>query len=263
MRKMNRLKGLVGEINTVYIDSTFFSSEYENFPEQNRSAKKICDIIKCWLSRSSKHVISLKMPARYGYELLFIEIGKILGTKIHVNEGEFDKYRFIAELDNIFTTISRKSRIHACFDYNNKNGKYLTCNPELDPSLILVIKPTAMFWKEWEHQLEIVKKDAKDNVRVCYSNHSSKSEIRDFLLYLKPKRVALNVLPTDPYKRQEMLDGISDIMAQYRPTISTNCRRDAIHWDNLSKLSKINFKFSKQAKESTEQLLCPPKRKKI
>lgn len=262
MLKMKRLKSLVGKIDTAYIDSTFFSCDYQNFPDQIRSAKEICDIINEWLSKSSRHVISLKFPARYGYELLFIKIGTMLDVKIHINEDEMEKYRYIPELDNIFTTNTRKSRIHACFDYKNKNGKLLTCNPELDPALILVIKPTAMIWKEWEDSLEIVKKDANDNVRVCYSNHSSMSEIRDFLIYLKPKKVELNVVPIDSCKKQKMLDALSQIMSQYT---TTNCRHDEIplfNWDNLSKLSKVNFKFSKKPKETREPFLCPPKRKK-
>lgn len=262
MRKMKQLKSLVGCLDTVYIDSTFFSYHYKNFPEQHRSAKKICDIIKDWLSKSSKHVISLKFPARYGYELLFIKIGEMLDVKIHINENEMENFRYIPELDNIFTTNPR-SNIHACFDYKNKNGKQLTCNRELDPALILVIKPTAMIWTEWQHTSEIVSKDSNGNVRVCYSNHSSLNEIQEFLILLKPKNVELNVLPTNLFKKQEMLEVLTETMAKYQ---STNCHHETIHlsnWDNLSKLSKVNFKFSKQTKEATEQVLCPPKRKKI
>lgn len=261
---MKPLKNLVGLIDTIYIDSTFLDKEYTNFPEQIRSVETICDLINEWLAMSSKHVISLKMPARYGYERLFIEIGKMLKMRIHINDEEIQKYRYIAELDNIFTTIPHRSRIHACFDYYNKNGKYLTCSTNLDPALIRVIKPTAMIWKEWKESSEFVKKEANEIIRVCYSNHSSLSEIRDFLLYLKPKNVELNVVPTDSRKKQEMLDTLSEIVGKMQPT--NYCRHDNIHlsnWDNLSKLSKINFKFSRQPDETKEKLLCPPKRKRM
>lgn len=263
MEKMKPLKKLVGTIDTIYIDSTFLSTDYENFPEQYLSAITICNIIKDWLSKSAKHIISLKMPARYGYELLYIEIGKRLKSKIHINEEEMEKYRYIPELDDIFTTNTKKSRIHACFDYHNKNGKKLTCNPELDPSIIRAIKPTAMIWREWEESSDFVKIEANDNVRVCYSNHSSLSEIRDFLIYLKPKNVELNVVPTDPTKKQQMLDTVSRILAEIP---STNCRHKSIHssnWDNLSMVSQMNFKFSKRLKETKEILtMMPPKRQK-
>ncbi|KAJ6622380.1 Protein artemis [Pseudolycoriella hygida] len=262
MLKMKLLKNVTGSLNTIYIDSTFLSKTYETFPGQIRSATTICDIIKEWLGKSSNHVISLKMPARYGYEFLFIEIGKRLKLKIHVNEGEMAMYRYIPELDNIFTTNSRKSQIHACFDWQNKNGKQLTCNPELDPSLIRVIKPTAMIWKEWQHSLDIVKKEEHENIRVCYSNHSSMSEIRDFLIYLQPKNVELNVVPADALKKQEMLNAVSAMLGNIESTNSDGSKSHLSEWDNLSKLSKLNFTFSKQPKDANEQFPCPPKRKK-
>lgn len=264
MQKVKLLKNLVGSINTVYVDSTFLNVNYLNFPDQIRSAKAICNIIKEWLSGNSKHIISLKMPARYGYELLFIEIGKRLKIKIHVNADEMTNYKYIPELDNVFTTNSQHSRIHACFDYHNKNGKYLTCDPKLDPALIRVIKPTAMVWREWSESMEFVKREANEIVRVCYSNHSSMSEIHDFLNYLQPKNVELNVVPADSIKRQEMLDALSKMMGKCE---STNCQHEKIHlskWDNLSKVSKLRFNFSRQPPTDTkEKLLCPPKRKKL
>lgn len=260
MLKMNSLKSIVGSVDTVYVDSTFLSTEYEHFPGQFRSALTICGIINGWVSKSPKHVISLKMPARYGYELLYIKIGKLLKLRIHINEDEIAKYKYIPELDHIFTTLSNKSQIHACFDYHNKNGKSLTCNPNIDPALIRVIKPTAMIWREWEESMEIFKEESGEHFRVCYSNHCSMSEIRDFLVYLQPKNVELNVVPTDALKKQKMMDAVSEIMRQ-----STSCRQETIHkcnWDNLSKLSKLNFKFSHHSKD-TKPMVCPPKRQKI
>ncbi|KAG4066946.1 hypothetical protein HA402_007694 [Bradysia odoriphaga] len=220
MEKIKRLKNLVGSIDTIYIDSTFLSSDYLNFPGQIRSATTICKIINEWIGKSPKHVISLKMPARYGYEMLYIEIGKRLNVRIHINESEMEKYRFIPELDNVFTTVPSKSPIHACFDYYNKNGKSLTCNPHIDPALIRVIKPTAMLWRQWQESSDIVKLDANKNVRVCYSNHSSMSEIRDFLLYLKPKNVELNVLPQNELQRKTMLEALSEILSEIQSTNS-------------------------------------------
>lgn len=273
MQKMKLLKNLIGSLDTVYIDSTFFSSMYENFPEQIRSAKTICGIIKEWLNNNPRHIISLKMPARYGYEILFIEIAALMKTKIHILDDEMKNYKYIPELDNIFTTISQKSRIHACFDYFNKNGKHLTCDPTFDPALIRVIKPTAMIWREWQESMEIVKKEPNEYVRVCYSNHSSCSEIRDFLMFLKPKNVELNVIPTEPNKRKDMLEALSEVMANCQSNncgsvkLSTNVHVETIHlskWDNLSKVSKLHLNVSTKTKETEEQLLlmCPPKRKK-
>lgn len=260
---MNPLKRLVRTIDTIYIDSTFLNKNYRNFPGQIRSAIAICKLIKEWLDKSAKHVVSLKMPARYGYELLFMEIGRRLRKPIHINEEELMKYKYIPELDGIFTTKANNSTIHACFDYQNKNSKTLTCNPELDPALIRVIKPTAMVWKEWDETSDFVRREANEFVRVCYSNHSSLSEIRDFLVYLKPKKLEFNVVPSNPSQKLAMLDAVSDILEKL-PS-STNCcaasSTQLSQWDDLSKVSQVNFKFSRKCEE-TNELLGPPKRKK-
>lgn len=265
---MTALKDSLGSpisIDKMYIDSTFFSHVYPHFPDQFRSAKRICDVIEEWLGQSTKHVVSLKMPARYGYEFLFKEIAKRTNRKIHINNDEMIKYRYIPELDNIFTTLSRTSQIHACFDYNNKNGKYLTCNPDIDPAMVRVIKPTAMIWTDWTKNTDLVKKEPNEHFRVCYSNHSSYMEIRDFLEYLHPKDVELNVIPTDAVRKKQMMDELAEIM---KPKSSSKCANSIpqSNWDLLSKVIQINSstKCCPLRSATKEQLtMCPPKRKKI
>lgn len=255
-------------IDKMYIDSTFFSKNYLHFPEQFCSTKRVCDIIEEWLSESANHIISLKVPARYGYEYLLINIAKRTKQKIHINDSELVKYKYIPELDHIFTSTTSQSRIHACFDYLNKNGKYLSCNPQLDQKLIRVIKPTAMIWKDWQINTDFVQRESNEQFRICYSNHSSYTEISDFLKYLKPKSVEFNVVPKDQFKQKEMLDELNKIMKSVDDTTATplvKSNQTQLNWDNLGKIAKLNFKSSQQinCRSETKEILCPPKRRKL
>lgn len=56
------------------------------------------------------------------------------------------------------------------------------------------IKPSAMFFEKQDFTF-ISQYDAKASMyRVCYSTHSSLSEIRDMINHLKPKQVFPNVI---------------------------------------------------------------------
>lgn len=207
-------------LDAIYVDSTFFDKTYLEFPTQFDSNKVICNLIDEWTQKGSEYVVILRTPARYGYEFLFQTIYEQTRLKIHINESEMDQYRYFPELDNCFTTDARRAcQIHASYSYYDRNSKKLTCQPDKDAKFIRVIKPSALIWTEYEPNKQIWKYDCGWH-RVCYSNHSSYSEIRDLLLYLKPKSVQFNVLPQSPEKRKEYDRNLQEIMALYESDIS-------------------------------------------
>lgn len=72
-----------------------------------------------------------------------------------------------------------------------------------------------MIWQEWGSRDEFVKVLRKDCYRVCYATHNSYEEIRDFLLYLKPKKIHPNVVPSVTKERYEMQARIREIQKTY------------------------------------------------
>lgn len=59
---------------------------------------------------------------------------------------------------------------------------------------VMVIRPSTM-WFTQGVQIKDIHVKTRYIHRVCYSFHSSFSEVRDFVTYLKPRRVYPNVIP--------------------------------------------------------------------
>ena len=50
---------------------------------------------------------------------------------------------------------------------------------------------------------------------MCYSNHSSYDEIKKLLLFIKPKKISLSVLPEDELEKRTMLTQVNLITRNY------------------------------------------------
>lgn len=264
-------------LDTIYIDSTFFKKSYLNFPDQRESSTAICDHIGKWLQRSSEHVVALRTCARYGYEYLFKTIAERFGASIHVNASELQKYKYFPELDGCFTASATNSRIHACFSSSIKNNSpNLSCNCELDTKLILVIRPTAMLWTNWQ-RWQAIHSSSSDNeqfIRVCYSNHASYTEVKDLLDYLRPKHVELNVLPNSAVDRKQMMADLDEVMSGFNDEGQTAAAglRDELLCNGL-KFDQIEFndeveeakikEYDSSSPPSSAPPICLMKRRKM
>lgn len=238
LKKIVALKDATGSclaIDSVYIDSTFFKKIYKFFPAQHESTDIVCTLIEKWLQQSPSHKVSLRTCARYGYESLFKCIYDRFRLPIHVNHSELLRYQYFPELDDCFTSDGATSRIHACFSTTNRTSLQLCCDPNHDTKKIRVIRPTAMIWTKLQKHQDIYKKLNKQTVRVCYSNHASYTEVRDLLLYLKPKSIELNVIPTCTAAKADMKLEIQNILAAYQ-TVKVQ--------DSNNELATLNSKIS-------------------
>ncbi|XP_041349574.1 uncharacterized protein DDB_G0290685-like [Gigantopelta aegis] len=119
---------------------------------------------------------------------------------IHVPEWKFDVYSQISELCDVFTT-NPTTRIHACSPVRDRApGSKLPCGfiPSDGSELkVRSIRPSTMFFTMGHHNIspDSLHVVGRSLHRVCYSFHSSYSEIRDIVMYLKPKRVVPSVKP--------------------------------------------------------------------
>jgi len=213
------------ENSVIYLDSTFLKNTFPNFPSQTESVTKILEIVGAFLKKSKNHKVNLKVPARYGYEYLLIELSTNLKEKIFIYEPEvYEQYSFISCLASCVTTDG-DARIFL-------KPTYLTTNAD-EQTNILNLHLSAMFWANWKGGSFIMKTDPT-SYRICYATHSSYNEIRDFLLYLKPKKIHLNVLPKDEREKLEMLHQVRLIQKQY----SEN------KFEELNKSSNVQNKFT-------------------
>jgi DNA cross-link repair 1C protein len=195
----------------VYVDSTFFSEQWPEFPPQQVSIEKIIDLVRSWVEKSPRHVIELNTPATYGSELLFLRIHQVLGRKIHVSAAVFEQYQYVPDLDGVTTTDPSGLQIHACYGEDRK----VCLEESRKAGLVRVIRPSAMIWRQWRTGKDIMQVDNSrtETYRVCYSNHASFSEVRDLLLFLRAKSVYLNV--ENPARAEEMEALRHEIMKGY------------------------------------------------
>lgn len=183
----------------MYLDSSFLKKCYPEFPTQTESIKKICDLITEWTSISPQHKVIIRIPAQYGSEFLFMEIGRKLKQKIYVANEQLEKYIFFPDMDqcissdlkecNIFSLQKHEKTMFGSFHYR-------------------IIQPSALFWKNWTRGQPICKEEHKNTIRVAYSSHSSYTELKDFIEFVKPKKVQLNVVSKMPEEMYKCLDEI-------------------------------------------------------
>ncbi|KAL3268904.1 hypothetical protein HHI36_007991 [Cryptolaemus montrouzieri] len=184
--------GKLKTIHTVYLDTTFFSKKYLQFPSREESLDEICNLIKQWLDVSEKHIINLQTSARYGYEYVFMEIFKRMNMPVHVSNEAYAFYSLIPDMDESVTLESSKTRIHSCCSSYYKN----ICIKNLIGYSTRTVKMSAMRWTT-EKLEQGITNNQDETYFVCYATHASYEEGEEMIKFLKPKEVVPCVLQKD------------------------------------------------------------------
>ncbi|KAM6320933.1 protein artemis [Aegotheles albertisi] len=188
----------VKDIQSVYLDTTFCDPKYYHIPSREECLNGILELVRSWTSLSRYHVVWLNCKAAYGYEYLFINLSEELGIKVHVNK--LDMFRNMPEILYHITT-DRRTQIHACRhprDDDCFRGNRLPCGMTCQngtPLHVISIKPSTMWFGERIKKTNVIVRTGESTYRACFSFHSSYSEIKDFLSYIRPVNVYPNVLP--------------------------------------------------------------------
>ncbi|RVE56511.1 hypothetical protein OJAV_G00221740 [Oryzias javanicus] len=188
----------VKDIQSVYLDSTFYDPRFYQIPSREVCLKGISELVGGWIGRSPYHVVWLNCKAAYGYEYLFTNLGEEFGTQIHVNS--LAMFKKMPEILSYLTT-DRGARIHACRHPKDEEffqGNRLPCGcsaADGTPLRIISIKHSTMWFGERTKRTNVIIKTGSSSYRACFSFHSSYSELKDFLAYLKPVNIHPNVVP--------------------------------------------------------------------
>ncbi|XP_076213100.1 protein artemis [Aptenodytes patagonicus] len=188
----------VKDIQSVYLDTTFCDPKFYHIPSREECLNGILELVRSWTSLTRYHVVWLNCKAAYGYEYLFINLSEELGIKVHVNK--LDMFRNMPEILYHVTT-DRHTQIHACrhpqdddcFRWNRLPCG-MTCQKGT-PLHVISIKPSTMWFGERIKKTNVIVRTGESTYRACFSFHSSYSEIKDFLSYIRPVNVYPNVLP--------------------------------------------------------------------
>lgn len=199
-RQLHHLDGSLKVIDKLYLDTTFLSRRYMQFPSRLSSISLLCNLITSWLQEGSDNDICIKMPANYGSETVFIAVAKRLRMKICVSSDAYNIYKNIAEIQEAVTDDPHCTRIHAC----RPNDRCICGETTILPfqgrmSKLRIIKPCALsFTSEvYNGSLEsaVLKSSDQELFRICYSCHCSYRELEDFVRYLKPRQIEACVVP--------------------------------------------------------------------
>ncbi|XP_019399210.1 PREDICTED: protein artemis isoform X1 [Crocodylus porosus] len=188
----------VKDIQSVYLDTTFCDPRFYHIPSREECLNGILELVRSWITLSRYHVVWLNCKAAYGYEYLFINLSEELGTKVHVNK--LDMFKNMPEILYHVTT-DRRTQIHACRhprDDEYLRGNRLPCgitSQNGTPLRIISVKPSTMWFGERTRKTDVIVRIGESSYRACFSFHSSYSEIKDFLSYIRPVNVYPNVIP--------------------------------------------------------------------
>uniref|UniRef100_A0A8C3TFR2 Protein artemis n=1 Tax=Chelydra serpentina TaxID=8475 RepID=A0A8C3TFR2_CHESE len=188
----------VKDIQSVYLDTTFCDPRFYQIPSREECLNGILELVRSWITLSRYHVVWLNCKAAYGYEYLFTNLSEELGVKVHVNK--LDMFNNMPEILYHVTT-DRHTQIHACRhprDDDYLRGNRLPCGMTSrngTPLRIISVKPSTMWFGERTRKTNIIVRTGESSYRACFSFHSSYSEIKDFLGYIRPVNVYPNVVP--------------------------------------------------------------------
>ena len=194
-------------ITSLHLDTTYCSEGYD-FPSQDDVINKTIDLTLKFIENRPKTLIVVGSYT-IGKERIFLQLSERIDSEIFTENK--DKIRVLKTLqdpilDKRLVTVNSNTRIHICsmgqIAKHEFLSNYLNNYPGFDG--ILSIKPTG-----WTHsrgsnshdsltKLEIKKSKSYDKVytlEVPYSEHSSYSELKRFVQFIKLSKVE-QVIPT-------------------------------------------------------------------
>lgn len=193
-------------ITSLYLDSTFASKKYYEFPTRKESSTNLIKLVKEWLDTNPNNKVCLWMPGYVGIEYAIVEVAKHFKSLIHVHKTKYDElYSSIADLDNYVTPIFTDNRIHACSktESDTDSVNCLELNKNVKCIQLNALAFTTDLINTGGHVI------VKNNLtRVCYSSHASCKELREIVKFLNPEKLYFNVIVNQTYK--EIYDTLTE-----------------------------------------------------
>ncbi|KAM4704344.1 DNA cross-link repair 1A protein [Rhinophrynus dorsalis] len=192
---MEKYPALIGKkIHSLYLDTTYLSPEY-TFPPQQEA---VCFAATTAFEMVTLHPRTLVVCGTYsvGKEKVFLAIAEILGCKVSMSQDKYKTMQCLEseEIRSMVTTDWNSTALHVLpmmqvnfkglnIHLNKFSGKY---------DRVLAFKPTGWTYSERCDTVANIKPDIRGKVTVYgipYSEHSSYSEMKRFVQWLKPQKI--------------------------------------------------------------------------
>eukprot|EP00210_Caulerpa_lentillifera_P002423 g2322.t1 len=192
------------------LDTTYCDPVY-TFPSQEHVIKYICDVVES--EDSIAKPLFLFGTYGIGKERVFLEVAKRMGRKVYMCQSKLESMMCLdlsEEERSWLTTDHEVTNLHVVMMWkigvdslkqilNNYNGKY---------SMIIGFRPTGWSIDKGVEKMRCGRKQQTEKVmiyQVPYSEHSSYTEMRDFVQWLDPIRIIPSVGNDQGPKLKKML----------------------------------------------------------
>lgn len=193
--------------DAVFLDTTYCNPKFV-FPSQEESVEYVVSMIariggeyhKCG---SMKNVLFLVATYVVGKEKILLEIARRCGRKIHVDARKMEVLRVLGYGESgVFTEDECESDVHVVgWNVLGETWPYFRPNfvkmkeimEERGYSKVVGFVPTGWTYEVKRNKFAVRSKDSFEIHLVPYSEHSNYDELREYVKFLKPKRVVPTV----------------------------------------------------------------------
>ncbi|CAF0917142.1 unnamed protein product [Rotaria sordida] len=205
------------QIDTIYLDTTYCDSHYR-FPSQDEVIKSAVELVVNSLKENARTLITIGTYL-IGKERIFHAIAKALDCKIFV---ETRKFRILNQLENTdlsqrLTTNPNETNVHVVGMGSITQSMLQTHLDKysLKYNKIIGIKPTGWTTPRSTSGSKHYSIESKSSNIIIYgfpySEHSSFDELKNFIQYLKPKRI----IPTVNVGRANVREKMNEYFQQW------------------------------------------------
>ncbi|XP_044468176.1 DNA ligase 6 isoform X2 [Mangifera indica] len=192
--------------NGVFLDTTYCNPKFV-FPSQEESVEYIVNVIKrvggeCG-NVSGESVLFLIATYVIGKEKILLEVSRKCNTKILVDARKMQILRLLGYGENgVFTLDERESDVHVIgWNVLGETWPYFRPNfvrmkeimVERGYAKVVGFVPTGWTYEVKRNKFAVRSKDSFEIHLVPYSEHSNFDELREYVRFLKPKRVIPSV----------------------------------------------------------------------
>uniref|UniRef100_A0A0E0H080 DNA repair metallo-beta-lactamase domain-containing protein n=1 Tax=Oryza nivara TaxID=4536 RepID=A0A0E0H080_ORYNI len=196
-----------GQINLLYLDTTYCNPKYK-FPPKEDVIDFAVRTAKRYLQKEPKTLIVVGAYS-IGKENVYLAISKALQVPIYTDAS---RRRILhafgwSDLSKMICSDSQSSSLHVLPLSSLRHEKYLETLKQRFLA-VLAFRPTG--WtcsEETGNQLDLIKPSSRGKITIYgvpYSEHSSFSELREFVMFLRPQKVIPTVNVGNAASRDKM-----------------------------------------------------------
>ena len=180
------------EIDTCYLDNTYFNPVFRTMPSRDQAMLEIKRVIDHCRKRleAEKCLFKIKLK-RLGKEEILVNLAEHYKTHVLVTKERYNRLVNVLELPEHYFKVEADSNTFLCVVELNKASSDFNFSL-LNSKQEIVIEPSALVMaNQAGKQLrtrQSISPDC-DHFRIAYSDHSSYSEICEFVQNLRPKRI--------------------------------------------------------------------------